>query len=181
MPERRRPRPRSTTLAAALAGATAAAATRAAYAHTVRAILRRNAAALMDGDPKPLLRMYAPDATMVFPGAHSWGATYRGRDEIEAFLRRFHAAGLRGELGAIFVEGPPWATRIAIEFDDHACDASGTKIYENRALIVLRTRWGRVVHEELFEDTQKVAAFDEHLGITSAPATATAQPAQPVA
>jgi ketosteroid isomerase-like protein len=169
-------RARIPTLATALAGAAAATATRAAYAGAVRAILRRNAAALMAGDPKPLLRMYAPDATMVFPGVHSWGATYRGRDEIEAFLRRFHAAGLRGELGAIFVEGPPWATRIAIEFDDHACDAHGTKVYENRALIVLRTRWGRVVHEELFEDTQKVAAFDEHLGITSAttPASATA-------
>jgi ketosteroid isomerase-like protein len=162
-----RRRPRSSTLAAALAGIGAAAAARAAYTGAVRAILRRNAAALFAGNPKPLLRMYAPDATMVFPGVHSWGATYRGRDEIEAFLRRFHAVGLRGELGAIFVEGPPWATRIAIEFDDHACDAHGTKVYENRALIVLRTRWGRVVHEELFEDTQKVAAFDEHLGITS--------------
>jgi ketosteroid isomerase-like protein len=173
MPDTRRAR--IPTLATALAGAAAATAARAAYTGAVRAILRRNAAALMAGDPKPLLRMYAPDATMVFPGAHSWGTTYRGRDEIEAFLRRFHAVGLRGELGAIFVEGPPWATRIAIEFDDHACDTHGTKVYENRALIVLRTRWGRVVHEELFEDTQKVAAFDEHLGITSTPAS-TAQP-----
>ena len=171
MPDTRRAR--IPTLATALTGAAVAAAARAAYAGAVRAILRRNAAALFAGDPKPLLRMYAPDATMVFPGVHSWGRTYRGRDEIEAFLRRFHASGLRGELGAIFVEGPPWATRIAIEFDDHACDAHGTKVYENRALIVLRTRWGRVVHEELFEDTQKVAAFDEHLGITSSP---TAQP-----
>jgi len=171
MPETR---PRPSTLAAALAGAVAAAATRAAYTGAVRALLRRNAAALMAGDPKPLLRMYAPDATMVFPGTHSWGRTYRGRDEIEAFLRRFHAAGLRGELGAIFVEGPPWATRIAMEFDDRAHDAAGTEVYENRALIVLRTRWGRVVHEELFEDTQKVAAFDEHLGITSVPTAAPA-------
>jgi ketosteroid isomerase-like protein len=174
MPETRR-RPRPATLAAALGGATAAATARAAYAGAVRALLRRNAAALMAGDPAPLLRMYAPDATMIFPGVHSWGRTYRGRDEIEAFLRRFHAAGLRGELGAIFVEGPPWATRIAIEFDDHARDAHGTKVYENHALIVLRTRWGRVVSEELFEDTQKVAAFDAHLGIdatTGAPVAA---------
>ncbi len=177
MPDIRRAR--IPTLVAALAGATVAAASRAAYTNAVRAILRRNAAALFAGDPKPLLRMYAPDATMVFPGEHSWGRTYRGRDEIETFLRRFHAAGLRGELGAIFVEGPPWATRIAIEFDDHARDAHGTKVYENRALIVLRTRWGRVVHEELFEDTQKVAAFDAHLGITSTHNTTPA--AQPVA
>jgi ketosteroid isomerase-like protein len=173
MPETRH-RPRTATLAAALTGAAAAATARAAYTGAVRAILRRNVAALMAGDPAPLLRMYAPDATMVFPGVHSWGRTYRGRDEIDAFLRRFHAAGLRGELGAIFVEGPPWATRIAIEFDDHARDAAGTKVYENRALIVLRTRWGRVVEEELFEDTQKVAAFDDYLAETSATAPAAA-------
>jgi len=175
MPATRRPRP--PLLAAALAGAATAAAARAAYAQAVRAVLRRNAGALMAGDPRPLLRMYAPDATMVFPGAHSWGRTYRGRDEIEGFLRRFHAAGLRGELGAILVEGPPWATRIAAEFEDHAHDAAGTRVYENRALIVLRTRWGRVVHEELYEDTQKVAAFDEHLGLTTAAATASASAA----
>ena len=86
-------------------------------------MLRRNVAALMAGDPAPLLADVRPDADLTFPGDHSWGRAYRGRDEIAAFLRRFLDAGLRGELGAIFVEGPPWATRIAVEFDDHAYDA----------------------------------------------------------
>jgi ketosteroid isomerase-like protein len=139
----------------------------AAYTGAVRAVLRRNVAALMDGDPTPLLRMYAPDATLEFPGEHSWGPVYRGRDEIEAFLRRFLDAGLRGELGAIFVAGPPWATRIAVEFDDHVDDADGTRVYDNRAVIVLRTRWGRVVGERVYEDTQKVAALDTHLERTA--------------
>ncbi len=49
--------------------------------------------------------------------------------------------GLRGgEPGAMFVEGPPWATRIAIEFDDYACDAHGTKV--RRTAPTTRTRWG---------------------------------------
>ena len=92
------------------------------------------------------------------------GRTYRGRDEVEAFLRRFLDAGLRGELGAIWVGGPPWATRIALEFDDHAHDRdTGERIYDNRAVLVLRTRLGRVVREEVYEDTQKVAAFDAAL------------------
>ena len=106
-----------TKVAAGAIGATAA---RAAYTGATRALLRRNVRALMDGDPKPLLALYRPDAVLTFPGEHSWGRTYRGRDEIEAFLRRFLDAGLRGELGAIFVDGPPWATRIAVEFDDSA-------------------------------------------------------------
>ena len=109
--------------------------------------------------------MYAPDAEMTFPGVHSWGRTYRGRDEMKnAFLRRFLAAGLRGEVGHVYVDGPPWATRIALQFDDWADDPrTGARVYENRAVIVLETRWGRVVRERLYEDTQKVAAFDEVL------------------
>jgi ketosteroid isomerase-like protein len=130
------------------------------YALAVRAILRRNVAALMAGDPGPLLKMYAADAELEFPGEHSWGPVYRGRDEIDGFLRRFLAAGLRGEIRDVFVAGPPWATRIALLFDDHAHDAAGARVYENRAVIVLKTRFGKVVAERIYEDTQRVAAFD---------------------
>jgi uncharacterized protein (TIGR02246 family) len=150
----------SRTTIAATAGAALAGV---AYPAAVRAVLRHNVAALMDGDPAPLLRMYAPDAVLHFPGEHSWGPVYEGRDAIEGFLRRFLAAGLRGEVTDVYVAGPPWATRIALRFDDRAHDADGTEVYENRAVIVLQTRFGRVVHEEVFEDTQKVAAFDAHL------------------
>src|SRR5204863_483919 len=79
-----------------LAGAAAGAGGRAAYLAAVRALLRRNAAALMAGDPAPLLRMYAEDAELVFPGRHSWGRTYRGKGEIEAFLHRHHPRALPG-------------------------------------------------------------------------------------
>ncbi|WCB96610.1 hypothetical protein DSM104299_05375 [Baekduia alba] len=133
------------------------------YAAAVRAMLRRNVTALMAGNPGPLVAMYADDATLEFPGEHSWGPVYRGRAEIEGFLNRFLAAGLRGEITDVFVAGPPWATRIAVLFDDWARDAAGTKVYENRSVIVLTTRLGRVVRERVYEDTQKVAAFDEHL------------------
>jgi ketosteroid isomerase-like protein len=155
---------RRTALLAALAGAAA----HPAYVAAVRAVLRRNVAALMAGDPKPLLAMYADDAELEFPGEHSWGPVYRGRAEIEGFLRRFLAAGLRGEIVGAFVAGPPWATRIAILFDDWARDESGTKVYENRSVIVLTTRFGKVVRERVYEDTQKVAAFDEVLGEATA-------------
>jgi ketosteroid isomerase-like protein len=131
------------------------------YVLSVRALLRRNVAALMAGDPGPLLKMYADDAVLEFPGESSWGPEYRGRAEIEGFLRRFLAAGLRGTLGSVFVSGPPWATRIALEFDDWAYDEAGVhKVYENRSVIVLQTRFGKVVRERVYEDTQKVAAFD---------------------
>lgn len=138
------------------------------YLAAVRALLARNVRALMDGDPGPLVKMYADDAELEFPGEHSWGPVYRGRGEIEGFLNRFLAAGLRGEIVDVFVTGPPWATRIAVLFDDWAHDAAGTKVYENRSVIVLTTRLGKVVRERVYEDTQKVAAFDEHLVATAA-------------
>jgi ketosteroid isomerase-like protein len=136
----------------------------------VRALLRRNVAALMAGDPGPLLKMYANDAVLEFPGEHSWGPVYRGRAEIEGFLRRFLDAGLRGEIKDMFIAGPPWATRIAVLFDDWAHDAADPqhKVYENRSVIVLTTRFGRVTHERVYEDTQKVATFDEHLAASTA-------------
>lgn len=157
-------------LTAGAAGATAA---RAAYRAGTRALLRRNAAALLAGDPGPLLAMYAPDATLTFPGDHSWGRSYRGKDEIAGFLRRFVATGLQGEIGAIFVEGPPWSARIAVEFADWI-DEGGTRVYENRAVLVFQTRMGRVVAEEVYEDTQKVAELDRRPGMPAAAATAAA-------
>jgi ketosteroid isomerase-like protein len=155
---------RPSLLLAAAAGAAASAGAQAAATAATRALLRRNVATLMAGDPGPLLRLYAPDATLEFPGEHSWGPVYRGREEIAGFLRRFLDSGLRGELGHVFVDGPPWATRIAALFDDHAHHPqTGERIYENRAVIVLETRLGRVVRERVYEDTQKVAAFDAAL------------------
>jgi ketosteroid isomerase-like protein len=163
---RRSPRRRAPAF---LAGAAAATLAGVAYPAAVRAVLRRNVTALMAGDPGPLLAMYAPDAVLHFPGEHSWGPVYDGRAAIEGFLRRFLDVGLRGEVTDVYVAGPPWATRIAVRFDDQAHDAStGERLYENRAVIVLRTRFGRVVHEEVFEDTQKVAAFDERVGVAVA-------------
>jgi ketosteroid isomerase-like protein len=144
------------------------------YAWSVRALLLRNVRALMTGDPGPLLRMYADDAALEFPGEHSWGPVYRGKPEIEGFLRRFLAAGLRGEVVDVFVAGPPWATRIAVLFDDWARDGEGVKVYENRSVIVLTTRLGKVVRERVYEDTQKVAAFDVVLEAAGSPAARSA-------
>jgi ketosteroid isomerase-like protein len=141
-----------------------AAVARPVYVFVIRGLLRRNAARLMAGDPAPLLRMYADDAVLEFPGESTWGPEYRGKAEIEGFLRRFLDAGLRGSIGQIWVSGPPWATRLAVEFDDWAYDAGGTtKVYENRSMLVLETRFGKVIRERVYEDTQKVAAFDEWL------------------
>ena len=144
----------------------------AAYAWAFRRLLRRNASGLMAGDVDGFLRFYADDATLVFPGRNSWGPEYRGRDEIERFLKRFLAVGLQGELHEILVSGPPWNTTVCARFDDHATAPDGTTVYENRAVIFLKVAWGKVRYEEVFEDTERVAAFDRHLGVAEPAPTA---------
>ena len=134
------------------------------YKWAIRRQIRRNVAALRAGDPVPLLAGYADDAVLVFPGESSWGGEHRGKAAIGEFLRRFLDAGLVGETHDILVNGLPWNTRIAVLFTDAATDGDGNVVYENRAVLYGRIRWGKIVYQEDFEDTQKVEAFDRVLG-----------------
>ncbi|MFL5781834.1 MAG: nuclear transport factor 2 family protein [Thermoleophilaceae bacterium] len=138
-------------------------AAQAAYVTAYRRLLRSTAGRLMAGDVDAFLRFYADDATLTFPGKNSWGPVYRGKDEIRGFLERFLRVGLRGEPREIAVTGPPWDTTVFVRFDDRATAPDGTVVYENRAVILLKGRWGKVVAEEVFEDTERVAAFDRWL------------------
>ena len=137
--------------------------------------LSRDAAKLSAGDYKPLLSRYADDAVLVFPeGDHRWSGEHRGKDAIERFLRDFAAAGLQGELTALMVSGPPWALSMMVRFDDRATGPGGEELYTNRVMMHVRTRWGKIVrHEDFFEDTERIMAFDRKLrerGMTAAPA-----------
>ena len=133
------------------------------YKAFIRHTIRRRAQALRDGDPGPLLAGFAADAVLTFPGRSSWAGEYRGKPAIEGFLRRFLESGLAGKVHDIVVNGPPWRTTVCVLFEDRATDDQGAVVYENRVMFLVRARWGRVVYQEDFLDTQKVAAFDAHL------------------
>jgi len=55
----------------------------------VSRLMRRGVRRLNAGDIGPMLSSFADDATLVFPGDHSWGGEYRGKAEIKKFLERF--------------------------------------------------------------------------------------------
>ena len=133
------------------------------YKWAVRHQVRRNIQALGRGDPTALLRGYADDAVLTFPGESSWSGEHRGKSAIERFLQRFIAAGLTGEAEDILVNGPPWHTRIAVVFTDRAVDPEGNEVYANRAVLYAVARWGKITRQEDFEDTHKVEAFDRWL------------------
>ena len=128
---------------------------------------------LNEGKHQPTLAMFASDATLVFPGDNSWARmyrephasqepfiTHRGTAEIEAFLRRFVAHGIQMHVDDILVNGPPWNTRAAVRVHHGIVDDRGDETYSNRAVLMVRTSWGKVREQEDYEDTERVAAFD---------------------
>lgn len=133
------------------------------YAWIVRLMIRRAIGRMNAGDLDPILSTYADDVHFVFPGKNSWAGDYRGKDEIERFLRRFVRAGLQFEPQEIIVGGPPWRTSVCIRYLDQAKDSDGTTVYTNRGIVYAQVVWGKIAYYEVYEDTEKVAEFDEYL------------------
>lgn len=145
------------------------------YKATVRALLRHSIGKLNDGDYALLLKLAHPDFELAFPGQNSWAtmfrpqvlgrranATHRGIDEATAFAERFVGAGIQFVVEDILINGPPWNTRIVLRVHDYVADPDGgPDRYANRAVLFLEVRWGRLVRWEDYEDTQRVAAWDE--------------------
>jgi ketosteroid isomerase-like protein len=148
-----------------LIGAAAALGGRALFVRALRFKLERDLAKLNDGDYGPLLSGYADDAVLAFnDGDHRWAGEHRGRAAIERFLRDFTAAGLQGALVGVQIGGPPWAMTLWARFDDQAHGPDGEELYRNRVAMVIHTRWGKIVrHEDFYEDTGRIEAFDRRL------------------
>jgi ketosteroid isomerase-like protein len=123
-----------------------------------RAYTRLNA-----GDPSLLLALDAKDVHFRFPGESSWSGDIRGKDEVERWLRRMISTGLQHRPEQAVVQGPPWNMTICLRSTDHLDDPSGERVYSNRYVIWGRIAWGRLRDYEVYEDTQKLPAFDEYL------------------
>jgi len=146
------------------------------YKAAVRYWIKRNIRMLNEGNYRPALRMFAVDGTLAFPGANSWAAQYRtpvrgrdafvtheNRDEIEGFLRRYVDTGMQMVVDDVLVNGPPWNLRAAVRVHHWAPGPDGNDIYSNRAILMVRTAWGKIREQEDYEDTERVATFDQLL------------------
>ena len=155
-------------------GAATAIGVRALLPRLLRAKFDRDVAKLNAGDHAPLLASYAEDAVLRFaPGDHRWAGDWVGRAQIDRFLQNYTAGRIQGRIRSIAVSGPPWALTMYVRFDDHADAPDGTRLYENRTVLVLRTRWGKLVEQEdFYADTTRIAAFDRRLtelGVAAVP------------
>jgi hypothetical protein len=135
------------------------------YGWIARPLVRRAVEGINSGEVEPALSNFTEDATLLFPGDHSWEAEYQGKDEIERFLRRVVRVGLKFEIHDVFVKGPPWRMRACVRFSNKIIDPDGNVVYANSGVLYLKGKWGKIHREEVCEDTQKVAQLDEYLGV----------------
>ncbi len=150
------------------------------YKSAVRWMVRRNIDQLNRGNYQPTLAMFADDATLAFPGDNTWSnmirpvelgadafVTHRGRDELEQFLQRYVDEQLHMVVDDILVNGPPWNTRAAVRVHHSMTAADGTVLYANRAVLFVTARWGKLIEQEDYEDTERIAAYDRLLANAS--------------
>ena len=90
-------------------------------------------------------------------------ATSRATVAIGRWYARFTRAGLQIEPHEILVKGPPWNTTVCVHFTDHAAAPDGEVVYTNHGVLFIKIAWGKIRFSTVYEDTQKVAAFDEYL------------------
>ena len=75
-------------------------------------------------------------------------------------MQRYRESGIHMVVEDIFVNGPPWNTRAAASVHHWIKGPHGQGVFANRAVLSVNTRWGRIVRQEDYEDTQRVAAYD---------------------
>ena len=115
-------------------------------------------------------RRHPPDAAARRPrrAAHLSGATpgravYRGKQEVERWLRRLAAVGIQTFPDEVVAKGMPWNTTICVRGHDHLDAPDGSRVYENRFVIWGRLSWGRLKDYEVYEDTAQPHDLDAYL------------------
>jgi ketosteroid isomerase-like protein len=157
-----------------VAGAALGLAARALFPRLLLLKFRTDVAKLNAGDHKPLLRAYSDDFVLHFnEGPHRWSGDWVGKPAFDRFLQNFTAAGIQGEIKSIATSGPLWALTMWVRFDDHADAPDGSRIYDNQTVLVLRTRWGKVVEQhDYYADTAAIVDMEKALVERGVPAVA---------
>ncbi len=148
------------------------------YAFIVGLIVRRQFAHLSNGDWRKPVRFFARDALLRFPGDNELGREYHGREEVATFFdRAWSLFGFDFTIEDVVVSGWPWNMRVGTRWHNVLTAKDGTE-YRYRGMQYARFRWGRVVEDELYEDTQIVTGALEHArAIEARPTAGTSAPA----
>jgi len=122
-------------------------------------IVRRVAAkayrSLNAGDYQAIVGSFRPDGVLCFVGDHAMGGELHGVTLIHQWFQRVFRLfpDLQFQPRAIVVGGMPWNTVVTTRFTVRATLPDGRR-YANEGMQFLRLRWGRIVEDRLYEDTQ---------------------------
>jgi ketosteroid isomerase-like protein len=126
------------------------------YSMIVRRIVRATFAKMSAGDHMAAARMFADDGCFRFPGSHELGGDYRGKAEVQGwFERAWSMFDFDFEVLDVVVSGAPWNTRVGTRFNVVVTASDGTR-FSNRGMQYVRLAWGKIVEDEIYEDTETV-------------------------
>jgi ketosteroid isomerase-like protein len=128
------------------------------YKFIVRRLVRQGFKQMSQGNFEAVLKLFAPTVHFVFPGKHALEADFHDVQTARQWFQRFSRLfpGLQLEPQVILVNGWPWNTVVATRFIVRATLKDG-RSYRNAGGQFLRLRWGRIVEDYLYEDTQTLA------------------------
>lgn len=120
---------------------------------------------LNEGNYENVLAMFSQDIRFSFPGQHHLSANLSSLSEVREWFKTFLSTlkGIHFEIIDILVEGPPWNTKAMTRFRDRVPIAGGQEIY-NEGVQFLKIRWGKIVEDQLYIDTQIIESAIRKVG-----------------
>jgi ketosteroid isomerase-like protein len=135
------------------------------YHTIVKRIVHRGFQRLSQGDYEAVLKQFSPKVRFSFLGDHALGGECYDKDGVRQWFQRLvHVfPGLQFTIVDLAVSGWPWNTVVVNHFTVKMTYPDG-RIYQNRGLQFVRLRWGAIVEDYVYEDTQKLAAELNRIG-----------------
>lgn len=128
------------------------------YGLIVKRLIWNSFQQLSRGNYEVVLQKFTPAVHFVFAGKHALEADFRDVQKVRGWFQRFNRLfpDLHFEPQSIVVNGWPWNTIVATRFTVRGTLKDG-RAYHNGGMQFLRLRWGRVVEDYVYEDSQKLA------------------------
>lgn len=93
---------------------------------------------------------------LVFHGRSRLAADLRTKSEIALWLRGLMQLGFRWRVHEVFVQGPPWNTRLITRYTVSTIrEGAHHDLY--MGVQYARLKWGRIYLDEILPDTQALA------------------------
>lgn len=133
------------------------------YRFFVRRKVRRVFAHLNAGDFGFITRQFHPRAEHWFSGRHALSGKRTSPQRIAEWYERLADVfpRIRFEIRKLIVDGPPWDTQVAVEWQDEVLDREGRPL-PNEGIFIMRLRWGRATELHVYCDTARI---EENLAI----------------